>query len=57
MYKTLYSSHWLKKRSNIFTFSHINVVKLSANYAEISRVGHLEADFQQLLFVHYPRAF
>ena len=38
------------KKSNIFTFS---IVKMNANYAEICRVGNLEADFQQVLLVPF----
>ena len=31
----------------------IPMVKMNANYAEICRVGNLEADFQQVLLVHF----
>ena len=29
------------------------MVKMNANYAEICRVGNLEADFQQVPLVHF----
>ena len=28
-------------------------MELNANYAEISRVGNMKADFQQVLLVHF----
>ena len=34
-------------------FSLFLIVKINANYAEICRVGNLEADFQQVLLVHF----
>ena len=30
---------------------------MNANYAEICWVGNLEADFQQVLFVHFSEIF
>ena len=33
------------------------IVKMKANYAETCRVGNFEADFQQLLFVHFLLKF
>ena len=38
------------KKWNSFTFSHS---KMNANYAEICRVGNLEADFQPSPLVHF----
>ena len=29
------------------------IVKMNVNYAEIGRIGNLEADFQQVLLVHF----
>ena len=37
-----YSIHWFKKNQ---IFSCFPIVKMAANYAEIGRVGILEADF------------
>ena len=34
-------------------FSLFPIVKMNSNYAEICRVGNLEADFQQVLLVHF----
>ena len=34
-------------------FSIFPIVKMNANYAEISRVCNLEADFQQVALVQY----
>ena len=34
-------------------FSLFPIVKMNANYAEICRVGNLEADFQQPLLIHF----
>ena len=39
-----------KKKTNIFTFP---IVKMNANYAEMCRVGNLEADFQHVPLVHF----
>ena len=56
MHKKFYSSLVFKK-SNIFTFFHskkdFSIVKKNANYAEICRVGTLEADFQQVPLVQF----
>ena len=48
MHKKVYSSHFLKT-TQIFLLCH--VIKMHANYAEICRVGNLEADFLQVSFV------
>ena len=45
MHKKFYSSHLL--------LSLLPVVKMNANCAEMCRVGNLEADFQQVLFVQF----
>ena len=45
MHKKFYSSHWFIK---IQIFSLFPIVKMNANYAEICRVGYLEADFLQV---------
>ena len=45
-----FSSHWFLKNQ---VFSLFPIVKMSANYAEICRVGNLEADFQQVPLVHF----
>ena len=45
MHKKFYSSHWFLKYQ---VFSLFPIVKMNANYAEICRVGNLEADFQQV---------
>ena len=37
------------KKSNIFT----PIVKMNVNFAEICRVGNLEADFQQVPLVQF----
>ena len=51
MYKKFYSSHWfLKKKSNIFTFSHS---KNETKHAEICREGNLGPDFQQVQLVFF----
>ena len=34
-------------------YFHLSVVKMNANYAEICRVGKLEADFQQVQLVPF----
>ena len=34
-------------------FSLFPIVKMNANFAEICRVGNLEADFQQVLLVQF----
>ena len=50
MHKKFYSSDWFLK-NQIFSLSPI--VKMNANYAEICRVGNLEADFQQVPLVKF----
>ena len=50
MHKKFYSSHWFLKNQ---VFSLFPMVKMNANYAEICRVGNLEADFQQVPLVHF----
>ena len=44
MHENIYSCHWFLK----ITFP---TVKMNANYAEMCRVGNLEADFQQVPLV------
>ena len=44
MHKKFYSSHWFLKNQ---VFSFFPIVKMNANYAEICRVGNMEADFQR----------
>ena len=46
MHKKFYSSHWFLNNQ---IFSLFPIVKTNANYAEICRVGNLEAEFQQVL--------
>ena len=54
MHKKFYSSHWFLKIHSSHWFLKIQIVslfpivKMDANYAEICRVGNLEADFQQV---------
>ena len=48
MHKKFYSSHRLLKNQIFSLFSHS---KMNANYAEICRVGNLEADFQRFPLV------
>ena len=43
MHKKFYSSHWFLKNQIVTLFS---IAQMNANYAEICRVGNLEADFQ-----------
>ena len=50
MHKKFYSSQWFLKNQ---IFSLFPIVKMNANYEEICRVGNLEADFQQVLLVHF----
>ena len=50
MHKKFYSSHWFLKNQ---VFSLFPIVKMNANYAEICRVGNLEADFQQVPLVQF----
>ena len=50
MHKKFYYSHWFLIQSNIFNFA---IVKMDVNYAEICRVGNLEADFQQISLVEF----
>ena len=53
MYKKFYSKHcFLKNQISLFP-----IVKMNANYAEICRVGNLEADFQQVLLVRFLFVF
>ena len=54
MYKKFYSNHLFSKNR---IFSLFPIVKMNANYAVISRIGILEADFQQVLFVHFFKYF
>ena len=49
MHKKFYSRQWFLK---IQIFSLFPIVEIDANYAEICRVGHLEADFQQVPLDH-----
>ena len=46
MYKKFYSSHWFLKNQ---IFSLFPIVKMNPNHVEISRVGNLEPDFQQVI--------
>ena len=50
MHKKFYSSHCFLKNQ---VFSLFPIVKMNANYAEICRVGNLEADFQQVPLVQF----
>ena len=50
MYKKFYSSHWILKNQ---IFSLFPIVKMNANFAEIYRVGKLEAEFQQVPLVQF----
>ena len=50
MRKKFYSSKWFLKNP---VFSLFPIVKMNENYAEICRVGNLEADFQQVLLVQF----
>ena len=49
MHKNFYFSRFLKNQ----IFSLFPIVKMNANYAEICRVGNLEADFQQVPLVQF----
>ena len=50
MQKQFYSGQWYLKDQ---IFSLFPIVKMNANYAEICRVGNLEADFQHILLAHF----
>ena len=50
MPKKFYSSQWFLKNPIFLLFP---IVKMNENYAEICRVGNLEADFQQVLLIHF----
>ena len=51
MREKFYSSHWLiKKKKKIFFFS---IVKVNENYAEICRVGNMEADFNKFRLFNF----
>ena len=50
MNKKFYSIDWILK---IQIFSLFPIVKMNVNFAEICRVGNLEADFQQVLLVQF----
>ena len=50
MRKKFYSSQWFLKNP---IFSLFPTVKMNENYAEIFRVGNLEADFQQVSLVQF----
>ena len=50
MRKKFYSSQWFLKNQ---IFSLFPIVKMNENYAEICRVGNLEADFQQVSLVQF----
>ena len=50
MHKKFYSIHWILKNQ---IFSLFPIIKMNANFAEICRVGNLEADFQQVPFVQF----
>ena len=50
MHEKIYSSHWFIKNQ---IFSLLPIVKMNANYAEICRIGNLEADFQQVALVQF----
>ena len=50
MHKKFYSSHRFLKNQ---IFPLFPIVKMNANYAEICRIGNLEADFEQVPFVHF----
>ena len=53
--KKFYCSHWFKKKK--IKYFHFTIVKMNANYAEICRVGNVEADFQQVLLVQFSLNF
>ena len=50
MHNQFYYSQWFLNNQ---IFSLFPTVKMNANYAEICRVGNLEADFQQVMFVQF----
>ena len=50
MHEKFYSSQWFLENQ---TFSLFPIVKMNANYAEICRVGNLEANFQQVTLVYF----
>ena len=50
MHYKSYSSFWFLKIQIVSLFS---IVNRNANYAEICRVGNLEADFQQVPLVQF----
>ena len=50
MHKKFNNSHLFLKNQ---IFSLFPIVKMNANYAEICRLGNLEADFQQVPIVHF----
>ena len=54
MHKQFYSSHWFLKNQ---IFSLFPIVKMTANYAEIYRVGNFEEDFQQVPLVNFLLKF
>ena len=43
----------LKKANLLLLTYFFPIVKITANYADICRVGNLEADFQQIPLVHF----
>ena len=51
MHKNFYSGQCFFFKNQIFSL--FPIVKMNANYAEICREGNLEADFQQVLHVHF----
>ena len=50
MHEKFYSRRWFLKNQ---IFSLFPIVKMTANYAEINRVGNFEADFQQVPLVQF----
>ena len=54
MHKIFYSSHYFLKNQ---IFSVFPMVKMDVYYAEISWVGNLEADFQQVLLFNGSEIF
>ena len=50
MHKKFYCGHWFLKNEIVSLFL---IVKMNANYAEICRVGNLEADFQPSPLIHF----
>ena len=50
MHKKFSYSHWFLKNQIYLLFP---IVRMNANYAEICRVGNLEADFQQVRLVQF----